>query len=419
MFRLEARLARLSFEEMARIARSGCQQSLETLTLAEALLAKHASFPSMTADAVFTTPDLLAHIMSWLTETDFHAASVCSLWQVEWKCGVDKRRRLRRTSCLEERLSIIHSHVKNARFEGEDSDMVHEHEHEQSDCFKSFSVQGIEGGIAGSRFVVLYGDTKFVIERCSEQDYVTLNRFASACEDWVADGHHVYEVDDFIQKIDHTGQLISVFEDNERDCSFCSPVLSRDGCVLFCVCWDALNLYIDSHPVSPTDDRNSDSSDEIIAIDTTDMTCIRTFGKNTLHDARGITLLGDLLYVCDLGRNCLWVFTTMGDCVQTIICNALIRPFDVCGVDDRLYVIEHSMFNNKFVSTTDVCHGQRIFVFSREGELLYVHEEPGIFFQGLACYEDKLIANYSRSAISISDEGIVAFVGVATIKKLS
>ena len=179
------------------------------------------------------------------------------------------------------------------------------------------------------------------------------------------------------------------------------------GGLLFCVCY--------SH------EQNNCELDEIVALDAHSLQPRFLFGKSLLNDARGLAVVGEELFVCDMKNNRLQVFSLAGEHRRSIT-GEWMRPVAVCFVKDRLYLIEED-YNTSLIEEADkdadedgeLIHplqGRRIFALSLQGDTLQVYTnsvEGQTFGETLCCFDGKLLAPVVDNAHKIV--GVMALAG--------
>ena len=165
----------------------------------------------------------------------------------------------------------------------------------------------------------------------------------------------------------------------EQDKGITYPVLAPGG-LLFC------NLF----------DINDSTQDEIVALDAQTLQPRHRFGLSLLDGARGMAVVGEELFVCDSGNDRLQVFSLAGEHRRSIT-GEWKRPAGLCFVKDRLYLIEqYDEDEDEEGNLIDplALQGRRIFVLSLQGDTLQVYTHPveGQIFNGLCCFNGKLLA---------------------------
>ena len=161
------------------------------------------------------------------------------------------------------------------------------------------------------------------------------------------------------------------------------------GGLLFCVRYEEADAY-------EQDDVNYDQ-DEIVALDAHSLQPRYRFGKSLLNDARGLAVVGEELFVCDMKNNRLQVFSLAGEHRRSIT-GEWKRPASLCVVKDRVYLIESCDIADDDPLNEIQTRGRRIFVLSLQGDTLQVYPIPieGKSFSGSLIYFDgKLLVPYT------------------------
>ena len=97
------------------------------------------------------------------------------------------------------------------------------------------------------------------------------------------------------------------------------------------------------------------------------------FGKSLLNDVRGLAVIGEELFVCDMLNHRLQVFSLAGEHRRSIT-GGWKWPSSLCAIKDRLYLVERSAGASPWSKLQ--ARGQRIFVLSLQGETLQVYPFP-------------------------------------------
>ena len=170
------------------------------------------------------------------------------------------------------------------------------------------------------------------------------------------------------------------------------------GGLLFCVCY--------SH------EQNNCELDEIVALDAHSLQPRFLFGKSLLNDARGLAVVGEELFVCDMKNDRLQVFSLAGEHHRSVT-GEWKRPSSICVMQDRRYLVED--YESEAYGPYKDCQtrARRIFVLSLRGDTLQVYQIPireGSRFSGsLVCFDGKLLVPYIDSSRECFD--IVALLG--------
>jgi len=182
------------------------------------------------------------------------------------------------------------------------------------------------------------------------------------------------------------------------------------------------------HPMMPDDDEDL-RQDEIIALDAQTLQLRHRFGLGLLDEASQPAVVGDELYVCDISKDRLQVFSLTGEHRRSVT-GAWRSPEQLCFAKGRLYLVEQEFgkgmddeqFNNwidsrmedgELKSEDDVAEaygayfsqkasdvrGHRVLVLSLQGEILHVITHPTIstaVFTSMCCFDGKLMAAFEE-----------------------
>ena len=113
------------------------------------------------------------------------------------------------------------------------------------------------------------------------------------------------------------------------------------------------------------------------------------FGKSLLNGVRGLAVVGEELFVCDMPNDRLQVFSLAGEHRRSIM-GEWKRPSGLYFVKDRLYLVEQ-----KDGTDNPLQCGRRICVLSLQGDVLQVYMNPvegQTFGETLCCFDGKLLA---------------------------
>ena len=390
--RLAARLSELSHAQLLEIAVAGCEASLEVASRAEAFLTTHKlshphhvswstwfshsldlSLQPELVEGVLLSSDLAPYVLAHLQLEDGAAAAVCSLWAEGWKATSEGRRRLTRV---------------NFDFPG--------------DLLTDFDDLGVilreDQDRDQEQLVVSSGHTVSILDRSMN----IVDRFL--CEDRLgcitADTQSIYGTNSFdsIIRLTHDGAVDSTYEDPDGSPRYMyCPVLAPGG-LLFCVSYNY--------------EQNDCELDEIVALDAHSLEPRYLFGKSLLNDARGLALVGEELFVCDMKNDRLQVFSLTGEHRRSIT-GEWKRPSSLCVMKDRLYLVEHYESEADGPYKDSQARARRIFVLSLQGDTLQVYPLPireGSRFSGsLVCFDGKLLVPYIDSSRARFE--IVALLG--------
>jgi len=178
----------------------------------------------------------------------------------------------------------------------------------------------------------------------------------------------------------------TVAEYRLEDYKFYCPVLAPGG-LLFCVSF-----------------KEDDREDEIIALDAQTLQLRHRFGLGLLNNANQLAVVGDELYVCDIGNHRLQVFSLTGEHRRSIT-GEWRSPMSLCFAKDRLYLVERDPEEEDHEEDEDgepvepafPLQGRRILVLSLQGDILQVvthPTEPMAMFTSICCFDRKLLVGY-------------------------
>ena len=170
-----------------------------------------------------------------------------------------------------------------------------------------------------------------------------------------------------------------------EDYHFFCPVLALGG-LLFCVIF-----------------AEEDFLDEIVALDAQTLQLRHRFGLGMLNDARQLAVVGDELYVCDIGNHRLQVFSLTGEYRRSVT-GEWRSPQSLCFAKDRLYLIERDPEEEEeeedgdedTAEQTNPLQGRRLLVLSLQGDILQVvtPPQPTALFTAICCFDHTLLATY-------------------------
>ena len=180
--------------------------------------------------------------------------------------------------------------------------------------------------------------------------------------------------DSGITSLTHNGTEVAKYEEPDKRIAY--PVLAPGG-LLFCVLFD----------------EGDYTHDEIVALDAQTLQPRHRFGLSLLNDARGMAVVGEELFVCDQNNDRLQVFSLAGEHRRSIT-GEWKRPISLCFAKDRLYLVQNDDEGDLMNPLTR----RRIFVLSLQGDTLQVYTHPveGQIFDGLCCFDGKLLAAVRR-----------------------
>ena len=160
-------------------------------------------------------------------------------------------------------------------------------------------------------------------------------------------------------------------------------------------------------------DDEDGAQDEIVALDAQTLQPRHRFGLSLLNEAWGMAVVGEELFVCDYGNDRLQVFSLAGEHRRSIT-GEWKRPAALCFVKDRLYLVEaEDLARDDEGKLMNPLQGRRIFVLSLQGDTLQVYTHPveGQIFDGLCCFDGKLLAPVQVRG-DIPNVEVVALCGV-------
>ena len=127
-----------------------------------------------------------------------------------------------------------------------------------------------------------------------------------------------------------------------------------------------------------------------------------------------MVVAGEELFVCDTWNDRLQVFSLAGEHRRSIT-GEWKQPLALCFVKDRLYLIEAAddEEDEEGELINPLC-GRRIFVLSLQGDVLQVYTHPveGQIFNGLCCFDGKLLAPVRDRRVQGITKEVVALCGV-------
>jgi hypothetical protein len=356
--RLAARLFSLSHAQLLEIAVAGCEASPEVKNRAEAILAT--SMPRHhqgAVDGVLLSSDLVPHILASLQLEDGAAAAVCSLWAEGWKATSEGRRHLTRVA-FDFPQELLVDLNDMAVIPGDDEQLV---------VSSGRTVRILDRSM--STVTSFTGDERLTTITTDEQS-IYATAFSA-----------------FHLRLTHNGTEVACHEDPDGYSGYCP--LRAPGGLLFCVHYEEPDAY--------AQDDISYEQDEIVAFDAHSMQPRYRFGKSLLNDARGLAVVGEELFVCDMKNDRLQVFSLAGEHRRSIT-GKWKRPSSLCVVKDRLYLTETCDFEEDEPLEDLRSRGRRIFVLSLQGDTLQVYPIPaeGIGLSGSLVYFDgKLLVPYT------------------------
>ena len=312
---------------------------------------------AVAVEGVLLSSDLVPLVLASLQLEDGAAAAVCSLWAEGWKATSEGRRRLTRVA-FDFPPELLVDLNDMAVIPGADEQLVVSSGHTIRILDRSMST-----------VTSFTGDDRLTTITTDEQS-IYATAFSA-----------------FHLRLTHNGTEVACHEDPDGYAGYC-PVRAPGG-LLFCVRYKEADAY-------EQDDANYDQ-DEIVALDAHSLQPRYRFGKSLLNDARGLAVVGEELFVCDMKNNRLQVFSLAGEHRRSIT-GEWKRPASLCVVKDRVYLIESCDIADDDPLNEIQTRGRRIFVLSLQGDTLQVYPIPieGKSFSGSLIYFDgKLLVPYT------------------------
>ena len=351
----------------------------EVMNQAEAILATQAADAAV-VEGVLLSTDLAPHVLALLQLEDSAAAAVCSLWAEGWKATSEGRRRLKRVA-FDFPLELLVNLKNMAVIPGDDEQLVVNSGHMVDILDRSLSTV-----------------TSFMDDEPSSA--ITADEQSIYCCDSVEHG-----ILRKMSKMTHFGTEITYYGDpcadqDDAGCMYC-PVRAPGG-LLFCVRYE---MAVDDE----YEQNNHYELDEIIALDAHSMQLRFRFGKSLFNDARGLAVVGEELFVCDMRNDRLQVFSLAGEHRRSIT-GEWKRPASLCVMKDRMYLVENYDLKEDGPYEDRQARGRRIFVLSLQGDTLQVYPIParegceGNRFSlengcpRLVCFDGKLLVPYADNS---------------------
>ena len=369
---LAARLSSLSPAQLLEIAAAGCEASPEVVSQTEDILAKQKPLAQRLVEGVLLSSDLAPHLLGLLQLEDGAAAAVCSLWAEGWKATSEGRRRLTRVAFDFPQELLVD--LKNmAVIPGDNERLV--------------VSSGYTVDILDRRLSTV---TSFIADEPSSA--------ITADEQWLYGSSSVDPR--ILCRLTHCGTEITYYADQDGDagCVYC-PVRAPGG-LLFCVRYE---MAVDDE----YEQDNHYELDEIIALDAHSMQLRYRFGKSLFNDARGLAVVGEELFVCDMRNDRLQVFSLAGEHRRSIT-GEWKRPASLCVMKDRMYLVENYDLKEDGPYEDRQTRGRRIFVLSLQGDTLQAYPIParegyeGNHFSvqngSLVCFDGKLLVPYADNS---------------------
>ena len=375
------RLAELSHAQLLEIAAAGCEASTEVKNQADAILATHKPLPQWAVEGVLHSSDLLPHVLSLLQLKDGAAAAVCSQWADDWKATSEGRRHLTRApfnfpqDLVERSSSYLRtwSSMHLAVIPGDDEQLVVRIEGKNELCILARDMSTVASfpyGFGGSMDTAMGGSI-------------------------VADEQFIYVAEHYtVSRLTHDGTVVASYHAvgaNGLGENISVPVLAAGG-LLFCV-------HIGYHD-DPDLPNGAIGEEEIFALDAQSLQLRYRFGLGLLNDARGLTVIGEELFVIDHSNHRLQVFSLAGEHRRSIT-GEWMWPAELCVVKDRIYLVEGNCTDFYEEDPTGGLRGRRIYVLSLQGDTLQVypmpsHHQPG---SSLVCFDDKLLVRWEFCSV--------------------
>ena len=347
--RLEARLFELSHAQLLETAAAGCEASPEFKNQAEAILTASNPLAQRVVEGVLLSRDLSPHVLAPLQLEDGAAAAVCSLWAEGWKATSEGRRRLTRVA-FDLPADVLEDLDGIEVIPGEDEQLV------VRSAFGPMRILDRSMSTV-TRQLSLFTVNLLQSRMCiGPYNGTSVQKQPSA---FTYGGHSVLG----------PGGLLFMAYSDDMDMYKSLPYGEVDEIVVF----------------DPPFERFRESN---------------RFGKSLLHGARGLAVIGEELFVCDMLNDRLQVFSLAGEHRRSIT-GEWKRPSGLCVIKDRLYLVERmdmedgpATYGPSLMRTKTP--GRRIFILSLQGETLQVSPIPArqwnSFSRGdLCCFDGKLL----------------------------
>ena len=347
-FRDAARLARLSQEVLASLCVQMSTQGgggVAALRAIDACCAEHDPLPAWAVSDVLLSPDLLAHIFVHIEMEDHLAARTCTAWRDAWRATDDKRRGLR----FDEIIQLP------AEFYDADGGLRHVNaiaEHPSGDWL-CIALQGVSYDmyIVDSAFQILKKLSHSVYDATVSEDRIFYS--------WMYSPRVIsLDVNGFAQSAEHTLQAGDLGPDVPALDGYAELVVAPNH-LLFAI---GFSFEDDDHGVVSV----------VVALDTRDLRVRFHFGGDNVFASMvyGMALVEDMLCV---GEEHGWLhfFSLTGEHLRKMAplgstSLGTASPFQIRYFGGQLYITE------RFPEQPDIPAGQRILVFTPEGERLQV-----------------------------------------------
>ena len=347
--RLSARLAQLPHDVLAELAARLCSESPALQAIAEECLAANSLLPQALVEGVLLSADLTPHILGPLGTEDGACAAVSSQWLTGWNETNETRRRL-----------------KQVPFEFP----------EEIDTGGGLDMTSTPDG----RLVVRTATEVHILDRTMRVSQT----LGSMCSIAAASNDSIFGcVDRTLLRSTIGGALVAQFQLEGYYLIY--PVLAAAVGLLFCV------IYLDGEA----------ARDEIIALDAQTLQLRHRVGQGLLDAVGDLVVVGNELYVCDTGKDCLQVFSFTGEHRRSIT-GEWSRPLRLCFAKDRLYLVENEQSVGLPLPDRTSTRGRRLLVLSMQGDILQVFThptEPSARFQSILCFDGKLLVSYMYDVI--------------------
>jgi len=364
--RLALRLAMLSHDALVQLAAQLCADSPAARNTADAVIAAEQPVPQWAVEGVLLSEDLVQHLLAPLELEDGAAAAVCSLWAKGWKATSEPRRRLR----------VVPGNALPD---------------DLRDC-DQISVAAIPGNDPGQAERLVISNSRYNDEEYTRETRVRiLDRSMRTVFDWAAPSASFSTVaadrcsvflgkSATLLRFSLDGQEVARYEEGAGGRCLAYPTLAPGG-LLFAVAYQAGQTGSEHATPDATDD-------EIVALDADSLELRYRFGRLLLQNANGMAVVGDELFVCDMDRDCLQVFSLAGEHHRSIV-GEWKRPLRLCAMKDRLYLVEEEEAeedeeehaedaeDEEEIQRSDSSkRGRRMFVLSLQGETLQIFPFP-------------------------------------------
>ena len=366
--RLSLRLAKLPHAVLADLAARLCSESPALQAAAEECMATHEPLPHEMVERVLLSSDLAPHILGPLEAEDGAAAAVCSQWLAGWKASNEPRRRLKQVP-LDVPAELIHGKTLTLRGTADGQLVVRKRNREH---FVDNSMRILQTVVCET----LVGEHEG-ISYCAS----TYSGLFADSDDSIS--RYESENSDALRRSTHDGTVLAEYQIESGFCFAC-PVLAP-GSLLFCAIFK----------------RHDGGQDEVIALDAQTLQLRHRVGQGLLDAVGDLVVVGNELYVCDTGKDCLQVFSFTGEHRRSIT-GEWRGPLLLCFAKDRLYLVEKEQTVGLPLPDRTSTRGRRLLVLSMQGDILQVFThptEPTARFQSILCFDGKLLVSYMYDVI--------------------